>query len=184
MGAGYAIGLRDHISSDMPKYEVIDIISEFAQQGYLRRFVEVIDQEVYFFDGAAEPVAQKCNDEALRAQIMSFYRHAPSGSMPYSDISMLIGVCGGDTLGGLTDKVKTDFGRFGPNRVPFEYGRQRELADIYPALWDVRDAVRSKKSTYSAEDKEMLDHPYTVLKAVTGFYKETGCMFLVVIGDW
>jgi hypothetical protein len=184
MGAGYSIGLRGHLRDAAPKYEIIDIISEFARQGYLRRFVEVIDNEVYFFDGMVEPVAQKCSDDAIRTKIINFYHCAPSGSMPYSDISTLVGVCCGDTLGGLTEKVKADFGRFGPNRVPFEYSRQRELGDIYPALWELRDAVRSKKSSYSPEDIEALTHPYEVLKAVTGFYKETGYMFLVVIGDW
>ncbi len=186
MGAGYGIGLLSSLEYDVTKRKAMKIIKTFTQQGYVERFVEVIHGEVYFFDYEHPQIMTKCRNLQQRELILNFYhQNTFGGSMPYSELSRLVGHCDGDTLCEFSLKAHEDPSPYRV-KVNFDTDRCRSLGEIHRSYYILRRYLEDRKE--QIENREVyydsFCHFYEYLERVFLFYQKTGHLFLLCIGDW
>jgi hypothetical protein len=102
MGVSYGLGLATKLPKAYTTQKRIAAMRTFAKRSPYRRFVEVIEGEVYFFEALNSRVAtvEKCEDATMIQEILDFYKQNEyGGEMSYDDCVALMSVCSGDTFG-------------------------------------------------------------------------------------
>jgi hypothetical protein len=116
MGVNYGLGLASTLPNGYTAQKRIAALRTFAKRSPYRRFVEVIEGEVYFFEALNTRVAtvERCEDTTIIQEILDFYtQNSDGGEMSYTDCVALVTVCSGDTFGNW--RRRTDV-----NQIPFK----------------------------------------------------------------
>ncbi|MEO0043440.1 MAG: hypothetical protein RL329_2888 [Bacteroidota bacterium] len=172
MGVSYGLGLASTLPNAYTVEKRIAALRTFAKRSPYRRFVEVIEGDVYFFEALNTRVAtvEKCEVATIIQEILDFYtQNGNGGEMSYNDCVALVTVCSGDTFGNW--RRRTDV-----NQIPFKSeGGYRSITNNWLT------SMRLESLEPDTEWYESLNDFCNYLKSVMAFCDGRNYHFLVGI---